>query len=110
MYIEDIGRGQVTLLPEYMDDFIPEDSAVRIVDVFVDELDLPRNRTAGEKASAFSESIEFREGVGLPETRHRHESEKRLPSAKVKSVSIGQLSAACLADDPPDNNAASQAC
>jgi hypothetical protein len=40
-----------------MDDFIPEDSAARIVDVFVDELDLPRNRTAGEKALAFSESI-----------------------------------------------------
>lgn len=40
-YIEGIGRGQVTLFPECMDDFIPEDSAVRIVDVFVDELDLP---------------------------------------------------------------------
>jgi len=29
---------------------------------------------------------------------------------KVKSVSIGQLTTACLADDPPDNNAASEAC
>jgi transposase len=40
-FIEGDDRSQVTLLPECLDDFIGEDNPVRIVDVFVDELDLP---------------------------------------------------------------------
>jgi transposase len=39
-FIEGDDRSQVTLLPECLDDFIGEDNPVRIVDVFVDELDL----------------------------------------------------------------------
>jgi len=33
-------RGQITLLPECLDDYISEDNTVRVVDVFVDELKL----------------------------------------------------------------------
>jgi hypothetical protein len=36
----DAGRSQVTLLPEYLDDYIAEDNPLRVVDVFVDELRL----------------------------------------------------------------------
>jgi transposase len=39
-FIEGQDRHQVTLLPESLDDFIAEDNAVRVVDAFVDELDL----------------------------------------------------------------------
>ena len=39
-FIEGEDRSQVTLLPECLDDFIGEDNPVRVVDVFVDELDL----------------------------------------------------------------------
>ncbi len=39
-FVEGIARGQSTLLPECLDDWIGEDSPVRVVDVFVDELDL----------------------------------------------------------------------
>lgn len=39
-YIQGSDRSQVTLLPECLDDFIGEDNPVRVVDVFVDELDL----------------------------------------------------------------------
>ena len=39
-FIEGEDRTQVTLLPECLDDFIDEDNPVRVVDVFVDELDL----------------------------------------------------------------------
>ena len=39
-FIEGEERSQVTLLPECLDDFIAEDSPVRVVDVFVDELKL----------------------------------------------------------------------
>ena len=40
-FIEGHDRHQVTLLPESLDDFIAADNAVRVVDAFVDELDLP---------------------------------------------------------------------
>src|SRR5689334_6103684 len=39
-FIEGQDRHQVTLLPESLDEFIAEDNAVRVVDAFVDELDL----------------------------------------------------------------------
>ncbi len=39
-FIEGEDRQQVTLLPECLDDYIDEDNPVRVVDVFVDELDL----------------------------------------------------------------------
>ena len=39
-YIQGEERSQVTLLPQCLDDYIAEDNAVRVVDVFVDELDL----------------------------------------------------------------------
>ena len=39
-FIEGEDRNQVTLLPQCLDDFIDEDNPVRVVDVFVDELDL----------------------------------------------------------------------
>ena len=39
-FIAGADRHQVTLLPECLDDFISEDNTVRIVDAFIDELDL----------------------------------------------------------------------
>jgi len=39
-YVEGENRSQSTLFPESLDDYIAEDNPVRVVDVFVDELDL----------------------------------------------------------------------
>jgi transposase len=39
-FIEGEDRSQVTLLPECLDDYIGEDNPVRVVDAYVDELDL----------------------------------------------------------------------
>ena len=39
-FIEGEDRQQVTLLPECLDDFIGEDNPVRVIDVFVEELNL----------------------------------------------------------------------
>jgi transposase len=39
-YVEAENRSQSTLFPESLDDYIAEDNPVRVVDVFVDELDL----------------------------------------------------------------------
>ena len=39
-FVEQADRGQCTLLPECLDDFIDESNPVRVIDVFVDALDL----------------------------------------------------------------------
>jgi transposase len=39
-FVEGADRGQSTLFPECLEDWIGEDNPVRVVDVFIDELDL----------------------------------------------------------------------
>ncbi len=39
-FVEGVDRGQTTLFPERMEDWIGEDNPSRVVDVFVEELDL----------------------------------------------------------------------
>ena len=39
-FVEGTDRGQNTLFPECLEDWIHEDNPVRVIDVFVDELDL----------------------------------------------------------------------
>ena len=39
-FVEGTDRGQSTLFPECLEDWIDEDNPVRVIDVFVDELDL----------------------------------------------------------------------
>ena len=39
-FIEGVDRSQSTLFPERLEDFIAEDNPVRVVDVFVEQLDL----------------------------------------------------------------------
>ena len=46
-FVEGEDRRQATLLPDCLDDFVTEDNPVRIVDVFVDELDLAALGFAG---------------------------------------------------------------
>lgn len=39
-FVQGADRRQSTLLPECLDDYVAEENPVRVVDVFVDELDL----------------------------------------------------------------------
>src|SRR5882757_6537495 len=39
-FVEGMDRGQSTLFPEYLEDWIDENNPVRVIDAFVDELDL----------------------------------------------------------------------
>jgi transposase len=41
-FVEGVGRGQTTLFPASLDDYVTEDNPVRAVDVFVDGLDLDK--------------------------------------------------------------------
>ena len=52
-FVQAADRGQWTLLPECLDDFIDESNPVRVIDVFVDALDLAELSFEGvEPASA----------------------------------------------------------
>ena len=51
-FIEGEERSQVTLLPECLDDYIGEDNPVRVVDAFVDELQLQRLGFDGAEPAA----------------------------------------------------------
>src|ERR1700716_4247955 len=46
-FIEGTGRGQSTLFPEVLEDWIGGDNPVRVIDVFVDRLDLEKLRFDG---------------------------------------------------------------
>ena len=50
-FIEGEDRKQVTLLPECLDDFVAEDNPVRIIEAFVEELDLGSLGFDGAKPS-----------------------------------------------------------
>ena len=39
-FVEGTDHGQITLFPECLEDWIGEDNPVRVIDVFVEELDL----------------------------------------------------------------------
>src|SRR5438552_13045601 len=51
-FVEQADRGQWTLLPECLDDFIDENSPVRVIDVFVDALDLAEMSFEGVEPAA----------------------------------------------------------
>jgi len=50
-FIEGEGRRQLRLLADCLDDYVGEENVVRVVDVFVDELDLPTLGFAGPAAT-----------------------------------------------------------
>jgi transposase len=39
-FVEGLDRSQVTLFPETLEDFVAEDNAVRVIETFVEGLDL----------------------------------------------------------------------
>jgi Transposase DDE domain len=51
-FIEEADRGQRTLLPECLDDFIDESNPVRVIDAFVDALDLAEMSFEGVEPAA----------------------------------------------------------
>src|SRR6516165_6245355 len=51
-FVAGADRGQSTLLPECLDDFIDEDNPVRVIDAFVDTLDLAELGFGGMEPAA----------------------------------------------------------
>src|SRR5262245_51389254 len=68
-FVDGVDRGQSTLFPECLEDFIKEDNPVRVIDVFVEELDLAelgfwQGRSEGDGAAVIP-SIGPREALHL---------------------------------------------
>jgi transposase len=51
-FVEEADRGQWTLLPECLDDFIDESNPVRVIGLFVDTLDLAEMSFEGVEPAA----------------------------------------------------------
>ena len=51
-FVEGEDRLHGVLLPEYLDDYVAEDNPVRVVEVFIDELDLGAIGFAGVQPAA----------------------------------------------------------
>ena len=59
-FIQGEHRGQGTLLPESLDNYVSDTNPVRVVDVFVDELDLGKRSFEGqERPLAFVQTLPY---------------------------------------------------
>jgi hypothetical protein len=63
-FIEGTDRGQSTLFPESLDDWVDENNPVRAIDVFVDRLHLAARRCGA--------SVSSRHACWLPPTGRSH--------------------------------------
>jgi hypothetical protein len=89
-FIEGGDRGQGTLLPEHLDDYVAEDNPARIVDVFVDELDLAglgfeRVRPAKTGRQAYHPSVLLKLYIyGYSKFKAVNSSDRNFTDAKLK--------------------------
>ena len=85
------GSGQSTLLPECLDDFIDESNPVRVIDAFVDALDLGRARVRGCRAggdrSARLSSLGSAEALHL-RLLNRIQSSRRLEREAGRNLEV----------------------
>jgi transposase len=72
-FVEEADRGQWTLLPECLDDFIDESNPVRVIDAFVDALDLAEMNFEGVEPAANRSAVV--PSLGSPQALHLRLSE-----------------------------------
>ena len=68
-FVEGVDRGQSTLFPAMLDDYVAEDNPVRAVDVFVDGLDLDKLGFVGVKPLDASRTSQYRYSHCSPHRR-----------------------------------------
>ena len=66
-FVEGVDRGQTTLFPECLEDWIGEDNPVRVVDVFVEELDLAELGFGGVDPEATAQAACFESWIADPD-------------------------------------------
>jgi hypothetical protein len=66
-FVEGTDRGQSTLFPECLEDWICEDNPVRAIDVFIDEIDLAEVGFTGVDPEVTGEACQARQRVAAVE-------------------------------------------
>ena len=66
-FVQSEDRIQGVLLPEYLDDYVSEDNPVRVIDVFVDELDLRALGLLDEQVRRVSAENPMHDRQGAPD-------------------------------------------
>ena len=87
-FVEGVDRGQTTLFPECLEDWIGEDNPVRAVDVFVEELDLAELGFGGGRSRGNRPTVS---SLDPAEALHLRLSQ----SGSVESASSTRLGATC---------------
>jgi len=87
-FVEEADRGQWTLLPECLDDFVDESNPVRVIDVFVDTLDLAEMSFEGVEAAATGRPSYHPSVPGTEKTQERLAA-SLASSAKMNESAMG---------------------
>src|SRR6266699_4023757 len=100
-FIEGEDRAQITLLPECLDDYLAEDNPVRVVEVFVDQLDLrPLGFEGAEPATtgrpSYHPSVLLK--IYIYGYLNRVQSSRRLERETQRNVELMWLSGSLMQD------------
>src|SRR5262245_43810068 len=90
-FVEGTDRGQSTLFPECLEDWIDEDNSVRVIDVFVEELDLGELGFSGVEPEAtgrpsYHPSVLLK--LYIYGYLHRVQSSRRLEREAFRNVEV----------------------
>jgi hypothetical protein len=98
-FIEGECRSQATLFPERLDDYIAESSLVRVIDVFVDELDLESHRfkTVPEATKQQSERLQDKITRLREEVKRLKTLEKEILNRPDQQISLTDPDARSMA-------------
>src|SRR6267378_1863705 len=104
-FIEGADRGQSTLFPECLEDWIGEDNPVRVIDIFVDELDLAELGFSGVEAEvtgrpSYHPSALLK--IYIYGYLNRVQSSRRLEREAGRNVVVMWLTGRLVPDRTPD--------
>ena len=108
-FVEGVDRGQSTLFPECLEDWICEDNPVRAIDVFVGGLDLaelgfdgvgPMLGHSRPLSPKMSKHVEFVDPARRSEVRQRSARTDPLPPAPATANGPARLLRTCLLTAP----------
>ena len=82
-FVEGADRGQSTLFPECLEDWIGEDNPVRVIDVFVEELELAQLGFDGVDSRARKMTVDYHVAQTATRRTFRHGQDPQRHSATI---------------------------
>src|ERR1700740_3638512 len=97
-FVEGIDRGQSTFFPECLEDWICEDNPVRVIDVFVEELDLAELKFCGVEPEATGRPAYHPSVILKLYILNRVQSSRRLERESGRNVEVIWLTGRVVPD------------